>query len=599
MCRPVLFAIPAALSAWALLLLFYASMRSPVFLIFFAGCFLLYRNTRAEHFNVTNLLALVYTFLILLAEHKRMTAPFGNKLFQALTILIFCAGMYLLLARVLQYAVAALMRDNAGEEESSSGDRGMQQTGNRRSLPGWLAWCFAHPGIMTFTLCVLCWMPYYLFEFPGICSPDSIVQLEQAAGLEPYSNHHPIAHTYILSLFYRFGVQALGSVNAGVGLYTAAQMLFLAAGCGYLNATIARIVNRHKGVVTCLTAAFFALMPFNGVFAVAVWKDIPFTAILMLLTSLLAREVYGICTLPPFIRVAVCYLLVTATGIFRSNGYYMLLLLIPATLCYLLVRRKAKDTARHRYTMAAACVCALITTEIFRGPVLDHAQVARPDFIESLCVPLQQVSRVLVNDYIIEAKDRAMIEEVMDLTYIRAIYEEGFADNMKELVRAGNQGYLVANKGRFLSLWLRLGLRYPGTYLEAWAALTKGYWYPDVAYHTAWIDGVIDNIVGVYHEPLIGGKVVIKLKELALKTGEFVPGLGLLYSMGSYTWLLLLAAALLWKKAAGVPTGAWLILAIPSALLVTLFLATPTATEFRYAYPVVMTSPLFLTVALK
>lgn len=578
--------ITAVLSTWAMLLLFHVSMRAFIAPFLFAVLYLLFSRTEGERFVFPqDFLALLYTLLTLMAEHKRLTEPFDSSLFRVMTLIIFTAGLYLLLSAAVRAVFAWIAKQKTEKEKEP----------------------LKHVFLFTFLACMLCYLPYFLYEYPGICSPDSIVQLEQAAGLRPYSNHHPIVHTYILSLFYRFGENTLNNVNMGLAFYTFVQMTFLSLCCAYLNRTIQILLRGRRRIVNILTMLFFALLPFNGVFAVAVWKDIPFTGIVMLFMSLTARIVYDEQTKEVFsktnlLRIVSLFLLATALCIFRSNGFYMMLLLLPFFLVFLFLQRKKEEGAQKKLPLAYACalILAVACAVYFRGPVLQSQKVMQPDFVESLCVPLQQVARVIVNNGVLTEGEQELIANVIETEHVKSVYAEDFADNMKELVRAGNQQYLVEHKAEFFRLWLRLGLRYPGTYLQAWIALTKGYWYPDVAYHTAWIDGIIENDVGVYHAPVLRGRVVVKIKEIALKAGEFVPGLGLLFSMGTYTWLLLFAAA--WKankKRLPVFDKGWLILLIPAALLVTLFLATPTATEFRYAYPVVMTMPLFFLTGLE
>ncbi len=52
---------------------------------------------------------------------------------------------------------------------------------------------------------MLCWLPYFLYQYPGIMTPDSVNQFEQVLGLIPYSNHHPWVHTLLIGLIYHIG----------------------------------------------------------------------------------------------------------------------------------------------------------------------------------------------------------------------------------------------------------------------------------------------------------------------------------------------------------------------------------------------------------
>lgn len=117
-----------------------------------------------------------------------------------------------------------------------------------------------------------------------------------------------------------------------------------------------------------------------------------------------------------------------------------------------------------------------------------------------------------------------------------------------------------------------------------------------MTYETGNIDGVIQNDVGVTATPLIGGTAVIKGKEILLKLGDFVPLYGLLFSMGTYSWLLVCAILRVLGRRS--EREKILVLMPCVCLLLTLLIATPTATEFRYAYPIVLTMPLWMLVIL-
>jgi hypothetical protein len=219
--------------------------------------------------------------------------------------------------------------------------------------------------------------------------------------------------------------------------------------------------------------------------------------------------------------------------------------------------------------------------------------VEQPDFIESVCIPMQQITAVICNDRELTPNQLALIENVVDLTYIKDLYNPTFADNIKELVRAGNEDYLVEHKGDFLKLWLELGLQYPGDYLDAYVQQTYGYWYPDSFYLVAEAEGISATDLGISHTPLIGGPLIVKTKEIAIKLGSMVPIYGTLWSMGVACWIMLFSIGTViirreYKK---------LICYLPSAaLLFTVLIATPVATEFRYVYFMVFSLPFFLIV---
>ena len=204
-------------------------------------------------------------------------------------------------------------------------------------------------------------------------------------------------------------------------------------------------------------------------------------------------------------------------------------------------------------------------------------------------LPVQQIARVLVQDEKIGDKDLELIDAVIDRTYIHELYAPDFADNIKELVRAGNPQVIENNKGKYLGLWFRLLLRYPGDYVKAWFDLVGGYIYPDIPYKVGDVDGIMGNDLGLYWKPLIGGNAVVKTKEILIKMSDFVPLYGMLWCIGAYSWLLIIGFVMgLYRKRE--------ILGIVLLMLLigTLLIASPVV-DFRYAYGMIFSSPLWIS----
>ena len=55
--------------------------------------------------------------------------------------------------------------------------------------------------IITVILIFIAWLPYFLRYYPGFLTIDSCTQVLQALGNIELSNHHPIAHTGLISIF--------------------------------------------------------------------------------------------------------------------------------------------------------------------------------------------------------------------------------------------------------------------------------------------------------------------------------------------------------------------------------------------------------------
>lgn len=590
-------AVQSFFSTWALMKASRMEAGNIFTLILFLFCFLFYcRHEKLPNCHesssyhrrawVSGILATVFSLLYVLVDYSFYVQSLTSTLFRISILSAVLIGFFFLFYHLLMFLffytgsisfTNRLLTHTASAETANPFCR-LGALG--RFLTGLLLFYQKHMGLSCFLLCMLCWFPYFLYQFPGIMTPDSINQFEQVLGLVAYSNHHPFAHTLLFGLLYSIGYQLTGSMVIGISFYTFFQMTILALTIWYFINTLQKYAVRP--LVCFVITLFYALVPYHAVYAVTIWKDILFAG---------AALLFG-CCLFRFLRAYkwwdLCIFFISGLMLclFRSNGWYALLLCFPFLFLYFRKKRRLMYPIILGFYLVAA---------LFRYPVLNALHVASPDFIESLAVPTQQISAVLCNDRELTKEQQTLIENVIDLTYIKDLYNPYYADNMKELVRAGNQDYLVTHKMDFLRLWLQLGFAYPTDYLKAYVNQTYGYWYPDSFYPVAEGEGISASSLGVSHTPLLRGPLVIKTKEIAIKLGGILPLYGTLWSMGVACWVLLfcLGNSIIRREKKK------LVLYLPSlALLLTVLIATPVATEFRYVYFLIFSFPFFLMAAL-
>ncbi len=510
------------------------------------------------------ILSFLFTLFYMALDYTHYIQTLTNRFFQAIVLGAVFTGFFICFYKLLLLLF------------SYSGDK---VTLNKLLYMPEEASIINHLPFYCFLGCLFCWLPYFLYQYPGIMTPDSLNQFEQVLGLIPYSNHHPFVHTMLFKLFYQIGFAVTHNMVAAVSFFTFFQMCFLALSIAYFLKTL-RIFCIRDGILILITC-FYALVPYHAVYSVTLWKDIIFAASVLLFSCSMLRMAKQI--------TPAVWAVFAGSGImiclFRSNGWYGFLFCLPFLLFF--YRRYAKF-------IYPALGVILVTVVIVKYPVMDALDVTQPDLIESLSIPTQQIAAVICNDRELSEEQLALIENVVDLTYIKDLYNPTFADNMKELVRAGNQEYLSAHKWEFFKLWASLGCTYPADYLKAYINQTSGYWYPDSFYPVADVEGVSATTLGVSHTPLIGGPVVVKAKEISIKLGDMLPLYSLLWSMGIAFWLLLFCIGNAFVR----NEKEKLIYYIPSlALYLTVMIATPVATDFRYVYFMVFAVPFYLMTA--
>lgn len=426
---------------------------------------------------------------------------------------------------------------------------------------------------------LLCWLPYYYAFYPGNLSPDSISELEQQLGMAPLSNHHPYLHQLVIALCLRLGA---GSLEQGIGVYTALQMSLLAlcfALCVYLLGEMG--VNKYiRGGVF----AFFALFSVNAFYSVTLWKDVLHGAAALLLMLLLVLEVKD--GQKEKGRLARAGLIALAAFLFctlRNNGWYAFILGFPF---FILCNRK------YWKRLSALFAVVVLMVSAYNHLIFDVMGIKKSASGEALSVPLQQIARtVSQNPHQLDDEEYVVLREVFpEIESLGDKYVSFISDPVKapETFRSD---VFSENPTRYLREWAKLGLKHPVTYVEAFLLQCYGYWYPDVDY---WIihNTIEENELGLSHRP---ERFALR-HELSMLAKDITKELptAILFSLGLMVWLVIIAAALLCLKGQGrLASPLWIM-----AMFWLTTLASPVYCEYRYLYGLVVSVPLFFGLAL-
>ena len=521
-------------------------------------------NKVKRYRRISYIPALIFSMILILADKDIYVASLSNRMFKAVVLAVVFAGMTVLFSKAVRAAFYVFDMVQIQDTE--------QKTSKAKRI------------LLTALLCFVCYMPYFLYEFPGIMTPDSVNQLEQAAGLIGYSNHHPWVHTLIIKAFYLLGTGIFKTPVAGVALYTLFQMTVMSLCAGFTVDTLA-LFGIKKNVLMAVSL-FYAIVPYNAVFAVTMWKDVLFGCTVMIFILTLLRILLKPDTVSIILTVSLA-LSGTLICLLRSNGWYAFLVTAPV-LIFIFIKRRLR-------IQAGALLLSLVLAVLVKWPIMNTFGVTSPDFTESLSVPASQVAAVIVNKGNIDEADMELISKVVDLSYIDELYCAYYADNIKELIRAGHPEYLVNHKGDFLKMYMKVGLKNPLDYINAYVNLTDGYYYPDVMCEVANTDGISPNSFGLAQTPLIKGLLVVKAKEIWIKLGGMLPLYGVIWSVGSLFWLMLLG---LFYIIAGKIKDVWMIYIPLLFLNLSVMVATPVNGDFRYVYYLVLALPLLLCLPL-
>lgn len=414
--------------------------------------------------------------------------------------------------------------------------------------------------------------------YPGTITNDSATQINQILHGE-YTNHHPFYHTIVIKPCIDFGIKVLGSINAGIAVYSVTQIIFASLIFAFAIMTLVQAGISKK--VTAAAAVIYIFSPYNIAYSVTMWKDVPFALAGLLFVVALYRLWYPIGS--SNLNLMILFLSALAFTLWRSNGWVAMVFI---TFILLLLARKGN----RRIVLTLASV--LLLSFVLKHQVLSLLDAKQPDVAEMFSIPEQQIAKVIADGKPLSEDELELIGKVVDIERVSKEYRQGISDPIKWNIRQNGLKYMETHKKELFQLWVELGTRYPDSYLVAWVNQTKGYWNSGYKYQIYFEGFVMDD--SVYNEinsQLISGDRMAEKPSAVLKPIKSLFAVSFekyyhsrllkpLIAIGFHFWIYLLLFLVLTaydRRRA--------ILYVPGiAVVFTLMVATPVFSEFRYAY---------------
>lgn len=509
------------------------------------------------------------------AENQNWNAVFGTRFVLFRAFVIF-SGQGLLSA-CLAFLAFRLV-DRAGEKSLS---------------PAPFSWkrLLTAAGIIA-----LCWLPYYLLFFPGLNNPDTSMQiawalhyptdwlrLSSVRGEGVYAtNHHPYFTTLLFGLFARFGL-ALGDIGYGVAAYNLLQLLAtalaMAGGWFYLR----RLGLPEKAMRAGLV--FTALFPLFPLYAITMLKDSLFSLACLTLTILLFElaRTRGACLK----QNRFCFLLALNAWLVmfsKNQGVYFIVLIGLACLVY----KGAQIRIR-------AAVSLLLPAALFQivwmGILLPMWNVAPGGKQETLGLLFQQTARcVLTYPEDVSPEEEDAIRAILDYDRFDVLYDPMQSDNIKFTF---NQDATDEEMSAYYKVWLQMLRRHPDAYVQALISNVYAGFY--VPHETPLSYTHYDNReVMAYPELCVPLPARLERLELpimlALRGVQHIPGVGLLFSIGFFPWVILF----FFLDALRRERFGLLLPLLPCILSIAVLLVSPVSGSYRYAMPLTYAIPFLL-----
>lgn len=370
---------------------------------------------------------------------------------------VIFTGIVLFLWRLLDLAQA----------KAEAAKTNVEKAGQRKGLnkiTSVLEWMDQHIVPLAFFFLLLCWLPVFLAVYPGFFVYDAQDEYVQVAS-RTFSTHHPLVHVLLLGGMV-CGVHKLtDSYNLGIACYTALQMILVAGGFTFVFWYLRQ--KKISRAIRLIGLVYLGLFPTVVMFTLCSAKDGLFTtALLLLLVCLLEMG-----TQESFFSSKGWWALFVLSGmsmmLLRNNGLYAFLVMIPILL--FLQRKQWKQ-------VLFLAVCAVAGCLLVNGGLKAALHAEDGEYQEILTVPIQQMARTYkYAPEVFTEEDRQILYEVLPEEAL-SLYTPRLSDPVK--YRFDNAAF-AKDKAKYARLWLRVGIKKPLIYANAWWMTSYGFWYPD------------------------------------------------------------------------------------------------------------------------
>lgn len=401
-------------------------------------------------------------------------------------------------------------------------------------------WMLCHPYLMALFL-LLCWTPLFIADFPGGFRYDATGELYQA--YEGYNGNYPLLHSVIITRLLPALYNLTGSFNTGVAVYVIVQMILVALMYTHILCTFGkRGVNRILLAVAMLYCGCF---PIVQILVVQEVRDVLFSILLtytMFLFYLMVsnKDEFFRGILKPIMLGLFFVLTIMARN--NNAGTAMLIGVIAISIIIWLVYRK-----KYLRGVTVFSVTSVVTYWLLGAVLTSLCQPITPaDTGGALSIMSQPIARAYFYEYENWTQDE--IEELgkyMDLKKLR-YYPEN-ADTTKSKI------YQDINFGDFFTFWCKIGMKYPGIYIDAILANMQDMWFPSgivngynqrgVPYYAPY-EKCYFGILADLEEPVTHSNLMPKVLDFYTQIGlyisfEKIPIISMLFSIGFQFWVVL------------------------------------------------------------
>ncbi|MDE7415517.1 MAG: hypothetical protein K2N44_04245 [Lachnospiraceae bacterium] len=460
-------------------------------------------------------------------------------------------------------------------------------------------WLFEEHVILGAMLIVfLCRLPYLIAFYPCSMSWDGGAQICQFYGSETFSDHHPPMLSFVYGAI-AFYAQKWGIPNLG--------MFFIPLGQTCLSAfAVAKVCLLFKEMKTpywvrWVSLVYYGLFTVWCIFDVTVIKDSIYWQLSLVYTvemawCMLRQEAFFAKKRHLFLMF-LCGVLMTQT---RNNGIFVLLFTVPVI--FIVIQRKKKGVYLGS-AIAMFAVIYLLNNALY--PALGVVSLKEKE--DTYCILFQQTAKYgqdFPED--VTAEEREFLNRMFDYDELVEVYNPQLADWVKNCLKIceaasadGTNAEFAEIRNEYFQVWFAQLKRHPLSYINTFFECSYGYYYPEVKPYKEG-NGFYEMDRNMFTQSMHSAHQIeafAPFRFLLEQVGkfEYLPGIGLLYRCGFYTWCIIFAAGyLLIRK-----RYRELIIALPAIVNILVCLISPVNTCIRYVMPTMCIVPVLYAMIMK
>ncbi len=416
--------------------------------------------------------------------------------------------------------------------------------------------------IISFICIFISGLLFLITYYPGSAMTDTFDILTTPIGV---ANKNPLLYNLIIAVPYRLFYKILNNMNLSFFLVSLIQLIINSF---ILSLIIKWFYNTFKNkITTILIILYFTLLPIIANYNTAIVKDSLFNIVILIYLPLLYNLIVSKGKwLEKKTNLILTIILLVFTTLIRSNGLYIVLFIL--LLLFINYKKYYKKW-----------LLSLIIVILCNSSLKLLTFIDKPLFQEKIAIPLQQVAYVIKTNGKIEKSDKEYLNQIFSIDNFKDKYNPYIVDNIK-WDQDFNRLYLNETKGKFIKTYLKILPNNFSRYVKSYLLTTYGTYA-----FTGFIEGqsrflgfsgfdlsLYSDFKEMHNQRLLPSNMQNSLENFYQKTTIY-------FNNGTCFWLLIVLILYIVHS----NKNKYLLLTSPLiAIWITLMIASPLSTSFRY-----------------